>query len=245
MNKRVIFGATSAIAMEAAKHFAADGDALLLLGRDAGKLEAVRNDLLTRGAKEVYMIACDLIEIERHRDILEQVGKVLPDYDTVLVAYGTLGDQEACQGDYDLTELELRTNFSSVVSLLTPIANIFEERKSGAIAVIASVAGDRGRQSNYIYGSAKGALALFLQGLRNRLYKANVSVLTVKPGFVDTPMIAHMKKGPLSVKPAVVGKGIYDAIKNRKDVVYLPWFWCFIMLIIKSIPEVFFKRLKL
>ena len=147
--------------------------------------------------------------------------------------------------DYAYTEQALRTNFLSVVSLLTPIANQLEKQHYGCIAVISSVAGDRGRQSNYVYGAAKGALTIFLQGLRNRLQAANVCVLTIKPGFVDTPMTADLKKGALWAKPESVAKGIYRAIKRRKNSVYLPWFWWPIMMVIRHIPEPIFKRLKL
>jgi len=137
-------------------------------------------------------------------------------------------------------------NFLSVVSLLTPIANRFEENKRGTIAVISSVAGDRGRQSNYVYGAAKSGLDAFLQGLRNRRSKADVHVLTIKPGFVDTPMTAHIpERGPLWAQPEDVAKGIVSAIEKQKYVVYLPRFWSLIMLIIRSIPERIFKKLSL
>ena len=140
---------------------------------------------------------------------------------------------------------ELETNFVSVVSLLTYMANYFSAKKSGTIAVISSVAGDRGRQSNYVYGAAKGALTLVLQGLRNRLFSDGVQVLTIKPGFVDTPMTADIKKNFLFVKPKLVAEQIVIAVKKKKDVVYVPWFWRYIMLIIKIIPEFIFKRLSL
>ena len=133
----------------------------------------------------------------------------------------------------------------SVISLLTILANQLEHQGSGSIAVITSPSGDRGRQSNYIYGTAKGALTIFLQGLRNRLSKSNVHVLTIKPGFVDTPMTKDFKKGFLWVNPDVVSKGIYNAINKKREVVYLPFFWRYIMIIIKSIPEKLFKYLSL
>jgi short-subunit dehydrogenase len=156
-----------------------------------------------------------------------------------------LGDQKACEQDFSLAEKEIRTNFLSCVSLLTLISNEMEKEKAGTIAVISSVAGDRGRQSNYIYGSAKGALNLFLQGLRNRMYPLGVRVLTIKPGFVDTPMTAAFKKNILFAKPDQIARGIVKAIDRKKDVVYLPFFWWGIMAIIKAIPEWIFKRLKL
>lgn len=232
MRKILIIGATSAIAQETAKLFAQKDYALFLVGRDAEKLEAIAADLKVRGAQKVAYCALDLNEVHQHQAMLEQADKSLQGFDTVLIAYGTLDDQKACEQDYIKAEQVLRTNFLSVVSLLTPIANSLEKQRYGCIAVISSVAGDRGRQSNYIYGTAKGALSLFLQGLRNRLQPANVCVLTIKPGFVDTPMTANFKKGALWAKPEAVARGIYRAIKKRKNVVYLPWFWWPIMMII-------------
>ena len=126
-----------------------------------------------------------------------------------------------------------------------PLANRFEQSRGGCIAVISSVAGDRGRQSNYVYGSAKGGLDRFLQGLRNRLYRAGVAVVTIKPGFVDTPMTAALPKNALYASPRQVARGVYRAIEARRSVVYLPWFWRPIMLLIKLLPESVFKRLRL
>jgi len=140
---------------------------------------------------------------------------------------------------------EFTTNCASVISLLRILADYFEQQRRGCIAVISSVAGDRGRQSNYVYGAAKGAVTVFLQGLRNRLYKSGVAVVTIKPGTVDTPMTAGMKKGLLFASASSVGQGIYKAMLARKEVVYLPWFWRPIMFIIRSIPEPIFKKLSL
>ena len=146
----------------------------------------------------------------------------------------------------DVTDLDRhQTNCTSVISLLTILAGYFEQQKRGCITVVSSVAGDRGRQSNYVYGAAKGALSVFLQGLRNRLSKSGVAVVTVKPGLIDTPMTASVKKGLLAASAQDVGEGIYRAMKDRKEVVYLPWFWRPIMLIVRSIPEPVFKRLSL
>jgi decaprenylphospho-beta-D-erythro-pentofuranosid-2-ulose 2-reductase len=131
------------------------------------------------------------------------------------------------------------------MALMTLLANRFEEQRAGCIAVISSVAGDRGRGSNYVYGSAKAAVTAFSAGLRARMTKAGVSVVTVKPGFVDTPMTAAVKKGPLFAKPDKVGKRIYEAMLKGEDVVYVPWFWSPIMLIIRSVPERIFKKTKL
>jgi short-subunit dehydrogenase len=133
----------------------------------------------------------------------------------------------------------------SPIACLTWLANYFETRGKGNITVITSVAGDRGRQSNYIYGAAKGGLSIFLQGLRNRLAPKGVSVTTIKPGFIDTPMTAHIKKGPLFASPETVGKRIHQAMLKGESVVYTPFFWRFIMLIIQHIPEFIFKKMKL
>ena len=245
MRKVLIIGATSAIAQATAKLFAQKHHALFLVGRNTDKLESIAADLKVWGAHQVDYITLDLNECDKHPAMLEQVYASLEGLDTVLIAHGILDDQKAGEQDYAKAEQALRTNFLSVVSLLTPIANRLEKQRYGCIAVISSVAGDRGRQSNYIYGTAKGALSLFLQGLRNRLHPANVCVLTIKPGFVDTPMTTDFKKGALWAKPEAIARGIYRAIEKRKNSVYLPWFWAPIMMIIRCLPEPIFKRMKL
>jgi len=245
MKRVLILGATSAIGSETAKLFAEEKAELFLVGRDEKKLKAVCVDLVARGAARVEWQSLDLNDFERHAKLLEAAIEKLGSIDVLLVAHGTLGDQKACERSYAEAHRELSTNFLSIVSLVTPMANYFEGRRAGTIAVIASVAGDRGRQSNYIYGTAKGAVCIFLQGLRNRLSKYGVQVLTIKPGFVDTPMTAGFEKGALFVGPDVIAEGIFSAIQRKKDVVYLPWFWFFIMAVIRNIPERIFKRLKL
>lgn len=245
MKTIVIFGAASAIAQATARLFAQEHSNLILIDRNADQLKIIEQDLATRGATSTKTFAADLTEMDRHEELWKDITKNgLPD--VVLIAYGTLGDQKKSEQEFETTHRELITNFVSVVSLLTHIANDFEQDGNArTIAVISSVAGDRGRQSNYIYGTAKGGLTIFLQGLRNRFGKTPINVLTIKPGFVDTPMTASFKKGLLWVKPEVVGQGIYSAIKSHKSVVYLPWFWRYIMLIIRSIPESIFKNMSL
>src|SRR5689334_10786410 len=243
--KIVIIGASSAIAHEAAKLFARDGAELFLAGRSETKLTTIAEDLRVRGAGRVETSLLDLSDLERHQELFEQALTTLGSIDMLLIAHGTLGDQRKCELSVTETLKELNNNATSVISLLTIAANYFEQQRRGCIAVISSVAGDRGRKSNYVYGTAKAAVSTFLQGLRNRLSSAGVAVVTIKPGYVATPMTAHMKKGLLTASPQVVGLGIYDAMKKGKDIVYLPWFWRPIMLIIKSIPEKTFKRLSL
>ncbi|MBT8127471.1 MAG: SDR family NAD(P)-dependent oxidoreductase, partial [Gammaproteobacteria bacterium] len=181
----------------------------------------------------------------QHKVAINAAINTLDGLDLVLIAHGTLPEQKACEQSFDLTQKEFGINTLSTISLLTYLANYFEDKGQGTIAVISSVAGDRGRQSNYVYGSAKGTVTLYLQGLRNRLHKSNVNVITVKPGFVDTPMTSGMNKGLLWAKPEKIADTIFRAIDRRRDVVYAPWFWRYIMLIIRMIPELLFKRLNL
>jgi short-subunit dehydrogenase len=243
--KIAIIGATSAIAHETARCFASDGAELFLVARSEEKVKAVADDLIVHGAKQVETFLLDLSDLSRHQELFDNAVITLNGLDLLLIAHGTLGNQRKCEVSVEETLKELNNNFTSVVSLLTIAANYFEQQKRGCITVISSVAGDRGRQSNYVYGTAKGGVTIFLQGLRNRLAKSNVKVITIKPGFVDTPMTAAVKKGPLFAKPATVGRGVYEAMKQGKDVVYLPFFWRPIMLIVKSIPEGIFKRLSM
>lgn len=245
MKRVLIIGATSAIARATARLFAVRGDRLYLIARDAAKLSATAQDLRARGAAGVGSATADLDDLEAHEALLENAAQTLGGIDIALIAHGTLPEQRDLEGSYRATERELRTNFLSVVSLLTPLANRMEAQKGGTIAVISSVAGDRGRQSNYVYGTAKGAVSLFLQGLRGRLHKAGVNVITLKPGFVDTPMTANIAKNALFASPETVAKGIIQAIDKGREVVYLPGFWRAIMLAVRAVPEPLFKRLKL
>lgn len=242
--KVLIFGATSAIAQATARHFAEAGDSLFLVGRNAEKLARIADDLRIRGASSVEHKAADLTQTEQHASLIQTALKALGGIDIVLIAHGVLGNQKEAEQDYQVAESIYRTNLLSVISLVTPIANLMEAQKRGTIAVISSVAGDRGRQSNYVYGSTKGGLNIYLQGLRNRLHPAGVQVVTLKPGFVDTPMTAGMKKNFLFAPPEQVAQGIYQAIRKGRNVVYLPPFWFWILLVVKVLPEFLFKRLK-
>ncbi len=245
MKKVLIIGATSAIAQAVARLYAREKAALFLVGRDDYKLQAVVDDLQVRGVEQVKYAVADLNELNRHAGLINDAENFLDVIDTVLIAYGTLGKQEDFERDFESTHKSFVTNFVSVASLVTILANRFQEKKSGTIAVISSVAGDRGRASNYVYGTAKAAVSTFLSGVRNRLARSGVQVLTIKPGFVDTPMTTEFKKGLLWARPDTIARGIVRAIEKKKDVVYLPRFWWLIMLIIRHIPERIFKKLNL
>jgi decaprenylphospho-beta-D-erythro-pentofuranosid-2-ulose 2-reductase len=245
MEKILIVGATSAIAEATARRFAHQGASLYLLARNQERMEGLSRDLKIRGAASVSYAVLDANDFASHEAVLERAIKQMDGLDVVLIAHGTLGDQKACEKSFQLTMRELNTNAISVMSLLTHLANYFEAQRSGTIAVIGSVAGDRGRQSNYVYGTAKGAVSIFLQGLRNRLHKSGVHVLTIKPGFVDTPMTASFKKGPLWASPDTIAAGIVHSVSKKKNEVYLPGWWAAIMMIIRNIPERIFRTLPL
>jgi decaprenylphospho-beta-D-erythro-pentofuranosid-2-ulose 2-reductase len=245
MQKVLIIGAASAIAEATARIYASRGAKLFLVARNAQKLKDLAADLKVRGAADVATETLDVNHTAQHPLVLDQAWAFLHTIDVVLLAHGTLPSQPACEASVETALAEFATNATSTLALLTPIANRMEAQHQGTIAVISSVAGDRGRASNYLYGSAKAAVSSFLSGLRQRLEKQGVNVLTIKPGFVDTPMTRDFKKGALWAKPQSIAQGIVRAIDRHKAVVYLPWFWSIIMLIIKHIPEFLFKRIKL
>ncbi|MBV8113788.1 MAG: SDR family oxidoreductase [Silvibacterium sp.] len=236
-------GATSAIAEATLRLFAARGARFYLVARNSEKLGAVAADLKTRGASAVATHVMDLDDTLGHAPMLAAAAENLGAIDMALLAHGILGDQQQAEASYLAAEAILGTNFLAPVSLITWLANYFEASHQGTLAVISSVAGDRGRKSNYVYGASKGALTIFLDGVRNRIDRAGVHVLTIKPGFVATPMTAHLPQGPLFAPPSKVAAGIFSAIRKRKDVVYVPAFWAIIMLIIRLIPRRIFKKL--
>jgi len=246
MRNILILGATSAIAEATARRFAASGARFYLVGRNAEKLAAITRDLEIRSGRPVQGESLDLDLLEQHPALLDRAAQALGGIDIALIAHGTLPDQITCQQSVVMMLAAIHTNALSVTSLATLLANSFEARGQGVLVAIGSVAGDRGRQSNYVYGAAKGMVGLFLQGLRNRLNGKGIRVITVKPGFVDTPMTAAFeKKGLLWAQPDQIARGIVAAVEHRRDVVYLPWFWRWIMTVIRHIPEGVFKRMKL
>jgi decaprenylphospho-beta-D-erythro-pentofuranosid-2-ulose 2-reductase len=245
MKKVLVIGATSAIAEYCARIWASRGDALYLVARNEERLKTIAADLKVRGAANAETYCSDLNDIDSHATLLDAAETAMGGIDTVLIAHGTLSNQNKCEQSVDETLTEIKTNSLSTISLLTLIANRFEAKKTGTIAVISSIAGDRGRASNYVYGSAKAMITTFTSGLRQRLYKANVAVVTIKPGFVDTPMTANFKKGFLWAKPNAVAAKIVEAIDRKKNEVYVPAFWWTVMTVINAIPTAVFRRASL
>lgn len=245
MLKILIVGATSAIAEATARRYAARGARMHLIGRDGERLAMIARDLEVRGAAAVSTALVDVTQPFAADALLARAQAALEGLDVVLLAHGMLPDQNACEQNVACLREAFEINTLSTLTLLTPLATLMQSQGHGTIAVLSSVAGDRGRQSNYVYGASKAALDAFLSGLRNRLTKHGVKVLTIKPGFVDTPMTASFKKGPLWATPDTIACGIVRAVEGQRDVVYLPWFWCLIMIVIRGIPERLFKRLSL
>jgi decaprenylphospho-beta-D-erythro-pentofuranosid-2-ulose 2-reductase len=241
----LVLGATSSIALATMRELAGPGIHFMLVARNGDRLTAVAQDLLTRGSFAVETWIMDLDDTSAHPEMLRAAADRLGNIDLALIAHGVLGDQQAAEMDFEIAAAILHTNFMSVVSLCTWLATYFQLQRAGTLAVISSVAGDRGRKSNYVYGASKAALNVFLAGLRNRIDRDGVQVLTIKPGFVSTPMTAHVPQNALFASPQQVAHGILRAIERRRDVVYLPWFWRWIMLLIRTIPERFFKKMNL
>lgn len=244
MQRILIIGATSAIAEATARIYASRGAGLFLVGRASDRLAAIAADLQVRGAAQVACHRLDVNDHQAHSTMLDTAWDAFGGIDVALVAHGTLPDQAACEGSTELAMQEFATNATSTIALCNALAMRLRPQGSGTLAVISSVAGDRGRASNYLYGSAKAAVSVFLSGLRQRLTHSGVNVLTIKPGFVDTPMTRTFKKGALWARPTQVALGIVRAIDHRASVAYLPWFWRPVMLVIRCIPEFIFRRIR-
>src|SRR5271163_2096864 len=227
------------------RRLAAQNAHFMLVARNSDRLTAVAQDLLTRGAVGVDTWVMDLDDTASHPEMLASAAQRLGRIDLALIAHGVLGDQHAAEANFEVAAAILHTNFISTVSLLTWLGNYFQAQRGGTLAVISSVAGDRGRKSNYIYGASKGALNVFLEGLRNRIDRDGVHVLTIKPGFVSTPMTAHVAHNALFATPDQVAVGILNAVERRRDVAYVPWFWAWIMLLVRAIPGSRFKKMNM
>lgn len=239
----VVVGATSAVAQAAIRIWAQRGTELTLIARNAGELERIAADARVRGAPAVATVVGDLTNIT----FIAETARAMHVPRVALVAYGSLTDSSRADGDATYLVSELNANFTSAALWAQTLAERMaaDSANGGTIAVISSVAGDRGRGSNHAYGAAKAGLTAFCSGLRARMAARRVHVVTVKPGFIDSPMTAHIaKKGALWATPETIARGIVKGIDKKRDVVYLPGFWRLIMLIITHVPEGIFKRLK-
>jgi decaprenylphospho-beta-D-erythro-pentofuranosid-2-ulose 2-reductase len=241
----LVLGATSSIAIATMRRLAAPSTHFMLVARNPDRLTAVAQDLLARGAFAVETWVMDLDDTSAHPEMLATAAQRLGRIDLALIAHGVLGDQVAAEGNFEIAASILHTNFLSTVSLLTWLGNYFQAQRGGTLAVISSVAGDRGRKSNYVYGASKGGLNIFLEGLRNRIDRDGVQVLTIKPGFVATPMTAHVPHNALFASSDQVAQGILRAVERRRDVVYVPWFWAGIMFLVRAIPGFRFKKMNM
>jgi decaprenylphospho-beta-D-erythro-pentofuranosid-2-ulose 2-reductase len=239
----LILGATSDIAVAIGSKYAAEGYSLTLAARDEGRTRIIAADLNIRYKVPVYITRFDALDFKSH----EMFYKSLPEAPSIVFCvFGVLGDQGVAERSWQECATIIDSNYTGAVSILNVVAADFEQRKGGTIVGISSVAGDRGRQSNYFYGSAKAGFTAYLSGMRNRLFKSGVHVVTVKPGFMKTRMIEGMKTpGPLTASPEVVAKHIFKATAARKNVIYVLPIWRLIMFIICLIPESVFKKLKL
>lgn len=235
----LILGATSDVAAEVARLYAQRGARLFLLGRNAGRLSALSETL---GSSVVGQEAIDFLDFPGTEGALLRALGALGTVDVALLAQGYLGDQLKSERSFSEALEQIQVNLTSAVAQLIPLAHHFERQGRGAIAVITSVAGDRGRPRNYTYGAAKGALSLYLQGLRSRLW-GKVDIVTIKLGPVDTKMTTHHKKNALFATPPGAARGIVRAIDRRSGEVYVPGYWFWIMSLVKHMPELLFQRL--
>lgn len=244
MQKVVILGATSGIAVKVEHLLAQRGCELLLVARSPQRLAELQADLSVRGAKQVQTCAADLASVPDHATVINFARRSFAGFDTVLLAYGSMRDQQESEASIDTLLDELQVNFVSAAALLSLFAADLELRRSGCLACITSVAGDRGRRANYVYGSAKGGLSLFVQGLRSRLHSAGVRVITIKPGPVQTPMTDHLPSPARFAAPELVARDIVRALeRGGPDVLYTPRIWRYVMTAVEHIPEGIFKRL--
>jgi decaprenylphospho-beta-D-erythro-pentofuranosid-2-ulose 2-reductase len=244
---QAIIGATSEIVRATALELARAGGKFVIAGRDAEELSVVAEDLRVRTAATVTVIPLDVTAYHTHAAFLDACVAALGTIEGVVLGQGFMADQQQAASDWSLAHQMIEVNYTSAVSLINLFAVHLVTQGHGTICGISSVAGDRGRQSNFLYGSTKAAFSTYLAGLRNRLYRQGVAVITVKPGFVDTSMTWGLLdlRSPLVATPERVAKDVAKTIRGRKNTVYTPWFWSIIMLVIRLIPEPIFKRLSL
>ncbi len=243
MSTVLLLGATSDMAVAIARKMAAQGNNIQLASRNAARLAPLQSDLKVRYNIDCTVHEFDATDFNLHLSFFESLP-VKPDI--TICVFGYMSDNKVAGQEWQESAKIINSNYTGAVSILNIVANYYAEKKSGVIVGVSSVAGERGRQSNYIYGSAKAGFTAYLSGLRNSMHQYGVNVITVLPGFVYTKMTADLKLPPLlTATPEVVADAVASAIKNKKNVIYVKWMWRWIMLTIKTIPEGFFKKLRL
>lgn len=246
MKRIVVYGATSEIAHQLTRLLAQNEEcSFVLIGRNKDRLDTVCKDLKSRGAQSAEFILCDFLNKESLKHSFMEALLVLKEIDTLILAQGSLTDQLKANTDIDYALDEFFLNFESMAIPALLGAEYFEKRQKGQIIGISSVAGERGRKTIYLYGSAKSAFTSLMSGLRGRLAPHNIHVMTVKPGLIETPMTSHLPKSPLFISSISAANIIYKGMINRKDSIYVPFYWRFIMRIIKDLPEFIFKKLSI
>ncbi|MCW8954062.1 MAG: SDR family oxidoreductase [Sulfurimonas sp.] len=243
MSYVLIIGAKSDIAKEVARVYAKNGYNLYLAARNSEELEDLQQDIEVRSGVKVKLKEFDITSYETHEKFYSELEeKPLG----VVVVSGYMVEQKLAQKDWNESLQTINVNYTGAVSILNIIANDFETERRGFIVGVSSVAGDRGRKANYIYGSAKAAFSAYLGGLRNRLHDSGVQVLTVKPGFVNTKMTEHLDlPEKLTAEPEDVANDIYKAQQSGRNILYTKSIWMLVMLIIKHIPEFMFKKMSI
>jgi decaprenylphospho-beta-D-erythro-pentofuranosid-2-ulose 2-reductase len=243
MPTALILGATSDMAIAIAEKFAAERFNIQLAARNVSRLEPLQSDLAIKYGSRVSVHDFDALAYDTHQYFFDELE---PKPDVTVCVFGILGENEKATSDWTQASTIINTNYTGAVSILNVIARYYEQKGEGVIVGISSVAGLRGRQSNYLYGSAKAGFTAYLSGLRNKLYHKGVHVVTVQPGFVYTKMTEDLKLPKmLTAKPAEVADAVYSAVIKKKDVIYVKWFWKYIMLMIRNVPEFVFKKMKL
>jgi decaprenylphospho-beta-D-erythro-pentofuranosid-2-ulose 2-reductase len=243
MPTALILGAASDMAIAISEKFASEGYDIQLAARNVIRLEPLQSDLAIKYTSRVSIHEFDALEYDTHETFFKELE---PKPEVTICVFGLLGENEKAVEDWTQASKIIHTNYTGAVSILNIVATYYASRKEGVIVGISSVAGERGRQSNYMYGSAKAGFTAYLSGLRNSLYSKGVHVVTVQPGFVYTKMTENIALPKLlTAKPAEVAEAVYSAVKKKKNIVFVKWFWKYLMMIIRNIPEFIFKKLKL
>lgn len=239
----LLLGATSDMGFAIARRFAAEKYDVQLAARNVSALQAFQSDIQIRYGVQCSLHAFDALDFASHQSFYNSLA---PKPDVTIYVIGYMNDNEKVVNDWNESLRTINTNYTGAVSILNIVAADYARKKTGTIVGISSVAGNRGRQSNYMYGSAKAGFTAYLSGLRNKLFHSGVHVVTVLPGFVYTKMTEHLQlPKPLTAKPEEVADAVFAAVQKKKNVIYVKWFWRWIMLIITSVPETIFKKKKL